>query len=193
MLPFETYCLYLALKNHFTLESYDYFRYNGKVNATLDSFATRRDRFQFQRLSRKYGAEDMRDFLIANLLADKKWVGDFLEDDAEQNYLEFIRRKQSFTYLFTQEIADLFGDDPAAAFRSPKDELPPLIYKHLEGKVGLDTMAVLDTFVRYSPRFDERLGKDDVIWSKIRHKMHKLHPFLVYDKLAFKRILSKAI
>ena len=29
--PFEAYQTYLALKQHFTRPSYDYFKYNGKV------------------------------------------------------------------------------------------------------------------------------------------------------------------
>ena len=40
---FKAYKLYLAVKNHFTT-SYDYFKYNGKVNAKEDSFLKRRDK-----------------------------------------------------------------------------------------------------------------------------------------------------
>ena len=36
--PFETYQSYLSMKNHFTNRKYDFFRYEGKSNATVASF-----------------------------------------------------------------------------------------------------------------------------------------------------------
>ena len=40
MTDFEAYRQFLALKLHFTSEHYDYFKYNGKHNATVSSFET---------------------------------------------------------------------------------------------------------------------------------------------------------
>ena len=80
---YETYCLYLAIKSHFTTQSYDYHKYQGKVKASKESFDIRKDRFLFQKLSRKYSNDQMNDFLISNCIKGKKWVGEFLDDDAE--------------------------------------------------------------------------------------------------------------
>jgi hypothetical protein len=49
---FTAYSEYLAIKRHFTTK-YDYFKYNGKVNVSKESFESRRDAYQFQRLSKK--------------------------------------------------------------------------------------------------------------------------------------------
>ena len=38
---FDAYCLYLAINNHFNTESYDYFKYNGKVPAKIQAFLKR--------------------------------------------------------------------------------------------------------------------------------------------------------
>ena len=38
MTGFEVYKTYLALKQHFTKQEYDYFKYNGKVRANENSF-----------------------------------------------------------------------------------------------------------------------------------------------------------
>ena len=101
---YETFCLYLALKNHFTRDSYDFFKYHGKTHATKESFINRRDRFQFQRLSRKYNADQMKDFLVANFLHDDRiWVGQLLEEDAEDRYNEYVKRNQSLTYSFKND------------------------------------------------------------------------------------------
>ena len=40
MEPFEVYQKYLALRTHFKSDSYDYFRYHGKLKANRDKFET---------------------------------------------------------------------------------------------------------------------------------------------------------
>jgi hypothetical protein len=193
--PFEVYCMYLALKMHFSSERYDYVKYHGKVNASKDSFSTRKDRFQFQRLARKYHAEDMQDFLVANFVAGVDWVGQLLEDEAKDNYTAFIKRRESFSYVFKQELQTVFASvkTPADAFKSAAGEYPPLLYAHMSGEIGTDGLAVLNVFVKFFPRFDERIGATDPIWSKIRHKASKLLPFVQYDPVKIKQILKESI
>ena len=40
---FDVYKTYLAIKLHFQSDSYDYYKYGGKVNAKLDTFTKRKD------------------------------------------------------------------------------------------------------------------------------------------------------
>ena len=54
MTGFEVYKMYLALKQHFTKDNYDYQKYNGKVSASEKSFEERRDRFFFKKLATKH-------------------------------------------------------------------------------------------------------------------------------------------
>ena len=41
MKPFEAYTTYLAMKNHFEKDGYDFVRYGGKVTARVESFYAR--------------------------------------------------------------------------------------------------------------------------------------------------------
>jgi len=50
---FEVYKMYLALKQHFTKDNYDYVKYRGKVTASEKSFEERRDRYFFKKLATK--------------------------------------------------------------------------------------------------------------------------------------------
>jgi len=43
MTAFESYRVYSALKLHFTTDSYDYFKYNGKTKVTPENFEKRKD------------------------------------------------------------------------------------------------------------------------------------------------------
>ena len=51
MTDFEAYLQFLALKLHFTSDHYDYFKYNGKHNASLESYDKRTDKRFFKRLA----------------------------------------------------------------------------------------------------------------------------------------------
>lgn len=191
---YETYCLYLAIKSHFTTQSYDYHKYQGKVKATKESFEIRKDRFQFQKLSRKYSNDQMLDFLISNCIKGKKWVGEFLDDDAESIYLQYMKRRQSFTYIFTNEIQKLFDSvsSPEKVFIS-QSNYPPIIELYLSNSLGEDTLCVINNFFNFIPKMDKDLGKDDILWKPIRIITIKLLPFVEYDKLRFKNIIKEAI
>ena len=45
MTGFDCYRTYLAFKNHFTKDNFDYFKYGGKTNATTSSFNKRKDKY----------------------------------------------------------------------------------------------------------------------------------------------------
>ena len=188
---YETFCLYLALKNHFTRDNYDFFKYHGKTHVTKESFINRRDRFQFQRLSRKYNADQMKDFLIANFLHDATiWVGQLLEEDAEERYNEYMKRKQSLSYTFNNELERLIeiAGELKALFKM-NDNTLPLLTLHFQNEASLETLALLDHFVDYFNKFDNQM-KDDYIWGKIRMKCKKLLPFMEFDRSKMKGILK---
>lgn len=194
MTPYETYCLFLALKNHFTTESYDFFKYKGKTSASVKSFEARNDRFFFQKLSRKYNSDQMTDVMVANLLQGKKWVGDFLADDAEEIYFEYIKVKESITYIFTEETNRIFGKyTPAEVFQCKQGKYPIILEECMTGELPLPIFVVLNDFFNFFPKLDTKLGKDDVIWSKIRLRCNKLKPFVEYDKQKLKTHLKTLV
>ena len=184
MSAFETYCLFLALKNHLTTKSYDYFKYSGKTNASQDSFMSRKDRFHYQRLCRMCEDDQMKDFILSNLIKGKLWVGEMLDDEAEQNFKEYSKRKQAFTYNFSNELDKLFSgvETPSEVFVVKKNQYPLILNRYLSGELPVEFFCVLNSLVQFVDKFDERIGTDDVIWSKIKMLLIKLPPFLEYDK-----------
>ena len=51
---YNAYKTYVALKNHFTSDSYDYFKYKGRVRVKEESFLKRKDKFYFEKIEKKY-------------------------------------------------------------------------------------------------------------------------------------------
>lgn len=191
--PFETYSLFLALKNHFSKPSYDFFKYNGKTNASFKSFEKRRDRFHFDKLSKKYDALQLKDLFVINLLKNRTWIGDLLEEDAHDNYIQYKKRQQSFSYVFTNEIEKAFAhvSSPRELFKINSNQFPKIVELYLNGEIFIDTFAMLDSFIHFSEKFDKKIGENDIIWSKVKLQSVKILPFLKYDRFKFKLILKQ--
>ena len=190
---FDTYCLFLALKNHFTRDSYDFFRYGGKVTARIESFQNRKDRFQFDKLSRLHNENELRDFIVANIICGKTWIGDFLDDEAEENYKKHLKIKQSLSYHFSNALDAMFIESrPTICFRVYRDRYPTAFMHLLSGRVSIETMVILNDFVKYITKWDT-FYSDDSIWPKYSMLIKKYKPFLDYDKDKMKKILKDKI
>ena len=61
---YEVYKTYLGISRHFTSESYDYQKYQGKVRCSLNSFYKNKQRFWFEKLSRKYDDQEIKELFI---------------------------------------------------------------------------------------------------------------------------------
>jgi hypothetical protein len=101
MTGYEAFTIYQALKLHFTSDSYDFHKYNGKTNVTVTAFENRKDKYFFYKLSRKFTQkDDLISFISANFLeSDKYWIGDLLTEEAEVNYLKRQKVIQSLSYI----------------------------------------------------------------------------------------------
>ena len=64
--PFETYRTYLSMKSHFTNPKFDFFKYGGKSRATITAFNKRKDKYWFEKTSRKSSDQEVIDFLLLN-------------------------------------------------------------------------------------------------------------------------------
>ena len=107
MTGFEVYKMYLALKLHFTSDTYDYFQYGGTAKASQKSFDNRKDKFFFVKLSRKFKSLELRDFFVSNLIAEDKVYPATLVREGAKNYSEWIKRKESLSYQFREDVGTL--------------------------------------------------------------------------------------
>ena len=187
---YETFCLYLALKNHFNLDSYDYFKYNGKTrHIAKETYLCRRDRFQFEKLARN--CDNMQDHLVANLLKDKTWVGDLLEDEAFDNTNAYVKINQSMSYIFRNELERIGDIKSALRFVGQYPNIIPIL---INGTISYQTFVILNYFIQFIPIFDAKLP-DDFIWSKFSFKAKKFAPFIIpqIDKKKFADLLKSHV
>ena len=112
--PFETYQTYLSMKSHFTNKRYDFFKYGGKSRATMSSFNKRKDKYWFEKTSRKFSDQEVVDFLLSNFVSTDNpqnlWIGEII-NSGERKYAEWMKRKQSLTYLFKEQLKELLSEN----------------------------------------------------------------------------------
>lgn len=183
--PFEAYRNFLALKMHFNSD-YDYVKYNGKVSASSQSFDTRKDKYQFYKLSKH---KDPLKYLIANFVdGDLKWIGDIFSDESEKTYNEWLRRQQSITYIFEQDLNKLltsFNDNVIVK----NGQHPYLLKQYLRREISIETIIILNDILGFFNHWNKNI-EDSVLWPTIYRKLTKYKPFLHYDIFKCRKILK---
>lgn len=187
---FDAYKTYVALKNHFTSKTYDYFKYNGRSKASRESFEKRNDKYFFTKLSKH---KNLIDFLVANIAFNNNpWVGDVINNsEAERCYKDFVKVKESLSYVFTNDLKKLPGDF-ANNFLSENGQHPFALQYYLRGEIRLETLIILDDLFPFFRRWDRSI-EEKVVWPSIHEKCLKLKPFLKFDKNKMKNILVDRI
>jgi len=193
---FEAYRLWNALKLHFTSDSYDYFKYNGKTNVSKNTFMTNKSKYHFYKLSRKYSMEELKDFYVANFIVGKgDWVGE-LTQDGDENYTKWQKRIQSLTYNFENDIIyllDKYGIEREEIFRVDRGNYPKLLEEVIHGKVMWETLIILNNNVNFVETHWTPRIEDDIIWPTHHRLITKYTPFIQYDKQKFLKILKEKI
>ena len=192
--PFETYRTYLSMKSHFTNPMYDFIKYGGKSRATMTSFNKRKDKYWFEKTSRKYSDQEIIDFLLANFVSTDNpqnlWIGEII-NSGERNYSQWMKRKQSLTYLFKEQSNELlFQQDLKEVFNCSKGH-PPLLKKYLGGEISLETLTILEKVFSFVKNFDGKLK--DPVWETVSMKIKKYIPFLNINVFHYKKILRELI
>jgi len=193
--PFETYKSYLGLKNHFTKEKYDYIKYCGKSRASVESFYKRKDRFFFEKISRQKNDEEVIDFFVANFVScndpQSLWVGEIMRN-GEDNYINWKRRTQSLSYVFKEEVENIFsGKDFDKMFEVKGTTHPQIIKEHLQENISLETLIILEKILGFKKNFDKKL--DDPVWKFLSMRMKKYNSFLNINVLQYRKLLKQIV
>ena len=194
MMPFDAYKCYLAMKNHFTKDKYDYLKYHGKVRATHQAFYKRKDRFWFEKFARQKSDKEIEEFFVSNFIyssnPETMWIGEMIKE-GEGRYTEWKKKVQSLSYIFKEESESLFtnnkGDD---VFDCSKGH-PIVIKKLLGGSLRIESMVIYDRILGYGKDFDKKLK--DPVWETVSRRVKKYSPFLKIDVFRYKKILKEVV
>ncbi len=193
-MPFDAYRCYLSLKNHFTKDHYDYHKYRGKTRATVQAFYKRKDRFWFEKFARQKNDKEVEEFFVSNFIYSTDpatmWIGEMIKE-GEGRYTEWKKKVQSLSYIFKEEVENVFEDQKVDDVFDCTKGHPPILKSYLGGDTSLETMVICDIIFGYGKDFDKRLN--DPVWETVSRKIKKYKPFLNINVPRYKKILKEVV
>lgn len=195
MTGYEAFSLYNALKLHFSSKSYDFFKYHGKSNISIESFENRKDKYHFYKLSRQNDKDDYIEFLVSNfLIREKLWAGDLLQEEAIIAYKKRMATIQSLGYIFKNDCQMLSEsvESPNELLEVKDGEYPKLLIMTLQKDTHFETLCILNSLMNFLPMWDRKIT-DTIRYPEFSMKVKKYMPFLEFDKEKFREIATKEL
>jgi hypothetical protein len=181
---YQMYVYYLAIKRHFT-SNYDFHKYNGKINASVTSFETRKDKFFFYKLSKK---TDAKNFILANVVENPNiWVGDIVGEKGDAVFMEWKKKQQSISYVFKSELGNL-DEDFDSNLIVKNGQHPKLLRLYINRTISKETLIIVDDLTNVFSYWNNKLV-DKIIFPDILNTCNKYKPFLEFDRNKMKNIL----
>jgi hypothetical protein len=169
---YDIYCLYMALKLHYSSDTYDAVKYRFKTNVKPQTFWKRKDRYFFYRVGVKldWNRELILDYFNAYFSSDVVWVGSMLED--ERIWTDQQKKLQSLQYTFKNDIYNLHEeyesfDDLFDITDSPH---PPIVVKLLSGDICIETIVILNKVLGFIPRLKIN---ETMVWPDLKKRILK--------------------
>lgn len=201
---FETYQVYVAMKNHFDSKSnYDYIKYNGKMNLKWETFNKRKDSKLFFRLSRKVSSKYMVHWLLSGFSVKKDpWIANFLEGDMEEIYKKWKNRIKYLDSHYSNQLQMILrnlANNSSSEFielmEGNEENYPEIIniYEN-EGVISTETFLILSNVFGVFKSANYNLG-EFVNYTNIpdlEYKIEAYSKFFDLDYTKYKR-LSKQI
>ena len=192
-MPFETYKTYLAMKQHFTKDKYDYHKYCGRSRATVQAFHKRKDRYFFEKMSRQRPDKEIEDYFLANFVTcqdpETLWIGEIIQE-GDKNYTQWQKKVQSLSYVFKEDIDTLFDRKVDEVFDCSNGH-PHILKSYLGGFTTLETLVICDRIFGYVKNFDKEL--QDPVWETVSRRIKKYTPFLNINVPRYKKVLKEIV
>lgn len=196
---FGAYKLYLALRLHFSSDSYDAVKYNFKTaGGDYEKFRHKPEAYWFDRLSKKYSKEELINVFLSQFLAGKKWGGLHTGNvEFEETYGAWRARVESLSYNFEQDLSKLHQmleagtDEPivlADLFHVVPSSYPWVAIRYSKKDISLESLTILDTLTGFVLKCEGRVT-EGILWPTIKRSIKKYEPFLHFDREKFKTIL----
>lgn len=172
--PFDVYKIYLALKLHFTTESYDITKYKYAAKGKRETFLKRKDLPVLRKLARDFRRQEIIDILVANFVTGDRWGGMF-DVQAMETYKRWKASKERLAYTFEQDLNTIqFEMEKNNIEDATLGEQHPLILRLLLGKlISLETVVILNKGLDFIDDYN-----DDLILKDTCLLVKKYSPFI---------------
>lgn len=192
---FKAYRYYLAIKLHFTTDKFNVFENRGNVKGTREAFNARNDRYIFEKLARKHDNDkEIIQFFVANFAYGND-TAIYAGAEADEVYTEWLRRKQSITKIFVDDLATLLTHieinklTHTSLFNFTDSEYPVALKLFVGGKIKIETLRIIDDLYPIIEKWKLNTSVR-YIWDDDLRRITKLTGFVKYDIIKIKKIFD---
>ncbi len=192
---FKAYRYYLAIKLHFTTDKFNVFENRGNVKGTREAFNARNDRYIFEKLAMKRpNDKEIIQFFVSNFAYGND-TAIYAGQEAEDNFQEWQRRKQSITKVFIDDLASMITHietnklKHSALFNFTQDEYPVALKMFLGRKITIESLRIIDDLTGIVDKWKDH-PTVKYIWDDELRRLIKLTGFVKYDKIKIGKIFE---
>jgi len=192
-MSYETYKVYMGVKQHFEQPGYDYFRYNGgvRVQSSNKYYSRRGFPRYFETFNKRYREGQLLPFFVSNFVSGNKRLEDMV-NTGDDIFVTWKTRIQSMTYNFKQELdVMLDGVGHFDELFSKTDSDPKILKMFYHGDISPETFIIMDIILNFFPQFDRQL--DEYQWPATKIVCEKYKSFLSVDVKKYTDILRKRL
>ena len=184
---FKAYKYYIAVKLHYTKDSFDVFKNRGNLKGTREAFNARNDRLMFDKLARKYPVDkDLIQYYVANFAYGND-AAIYSSEEAETNLLEWNRRKQSITKIFADDCNKILMDacknkiKSSAVLNLTNKGYCSILKLFLGNQITLETIRIIDDMLPVVHGWKQNESML-LLWENEVRRIEKSKGFITYDR-----------
>lgn len=189
--PFACFRTYCAIKSHFSTESYDFIKYNGRINIPRSAYTKRKDKMFFDYLAKKISESDNTYFFVSQFIENSSlWVGNILfeKEDSEKKYRSWVNRIAMIYDNYANDIYNLkLCHKPWSEILITQNEIDhPYIFKLVQQrKINPETYTILNTLFNFIHINIEKLQNDTIFCtSNLKYIKYKVFLPVSLKKIA---------
>ena len=118
------------------------------------------------------------------------WIGEII-NSGERTYSEWSRKQQSLSYIFKEQITQLFDEYTLDELFDCAYGHPPILKEYLGEHIDLETVVILEKVFEFCSQFDKKLT--DPVCETVSMKIRKYAPFINIDVLQYKKVLRETV
>jgi hypothetical protein len=171
------------------------FETRGNVKGSEQAFIARNDRYLFEKIARKHQTDQQ---VIRYFVANFSYGNDavvYNENDAEDNLLEWNRRRESLTRVFENDLNEVMLQKEKnnlsrkQIFEFTLDSYPLLLKMYIGKKVTIETMFLLNKLDEYLKLWHNNSSM--LLWEEERRRIEKCEGFIKFNPEKLSQIYSK--
>lgn len=145
---FTAFKYWVAMKQHFTVKSFDVFKNQGRIKGSFEKYLARSDYNCFERIAEKFKPNEYIFYLAANMMyGNDSAVWDY--GGGVANYNQFLKRRELARELYAIDIKTLQINNVKM------DDGVTIIRMLTKNQVSFETVVLLNKYTNLVSAFDQ--------------------------------------